>query len=62
MVNLLSNAMKFSPVNSIIVVSLIQIVEGQKLKSCDISVKDEGIGISAEEQANIFKPFFQTND
>jgi signal transduction histidine kinase len=49
MVNLLSNAMKFSPVNSKIVVSLLQIVEGSVLKSCEISVKDEGIGISVEE-------------
>ena len=50
--NLLSNAIKFSPKNSNIVVSTV--VGKQSIK---IQVKDEGIGISIEDQKNLMQRF-----
>ena len=52
--NLLSNALKFSPKDSEVLVSVI--VDDEKIK---ISVKDEGIGIPEEEQKSIFNRFIQ---
>ena len=60
--NLLSNALKFSPMNAKITVTLVQIFTGKSLEGCEIHVRDEGIGIKPEEQALIFRPFFQTSD
>lgn len=52
--NLLSNALKFSPNGSEILVSVI--VEGDKI---NIDVKDQGTGIPDEEQGSIFNRFIQ---
>jgi PAS domain S-box-containing protein len=53
--NLLTNAIKFSPDNSIV------LVEIDFLDSCEfhIIVKDNGIGIPKEEQQKIFEPFYE---
>ncbi len=54
MFNLLSNAIKFSPENSEIEVS------GKHLgEFIEIAVKDHGIGISEEDQNNLFERFFR---
>ncbi|MFH2027580.1 MAG: ATP-binding protein [Nanoarchaeota archaeon] len=52
--NLINNAKKFSPDNSTIII-------GAHLKDNEIfiNVKDNGIGISAEDQTRVFEPFFQ---
>jgi PAS domain S-box-containing protein len=50
--NLLSNASKFSPDTSKII--LIVKIEGGKLQ---VDVKDQGIGISPEDQERLFKPY-----
>ena len=50
--NLLSNAIKFSPKNSPITVTTV--VEKQKI---EIQVKDEGIGISSEDQKSLMERF-----
>ena len=50
--NLISNAVKYSPLESRVVVRLRRHEEGVL-----ISVEDEGIGIAAEEMDQLFRPF-----
>ncbi len=52
--NLISNAIKFSPENGLIEV----VVESLKY-SIKISVKDNGIGISKQDQKHLFEQFFR---
>lgn len=52
--NLLSNAIKFSPENSPIEVN--SVVENNHIT---LSVKDRGMGISKEDQENLFERFFR---
>ena len=54
--NLLTNAITFSPVNS-------RITVGAKLKDgvVEITVSDQGIGISLENQSRIFERFFRVD-
>ncbi|WP_405382092.1 ATP-binding protein [Maribacter sp. LLG6340-A2] len=47
--NLLSNALKFTPNNGQIIIGAIQ-----KLKTCEIYVKDNGMGMSEETMGKIF--------
>jgi len=54
MMNLLSNAIKFSPENS-----TIQITCAVENNHITLSVKDNGMGISEEDQANLFERFFR---
>ena len=60
-INLISNAIKFSKEKSNIYVD-VQIRKDVKkgVQQCSISVLDEGIGIHPSEQPNIFQPFFST--
>ena len=55
-VNLISNAYQYSPENTKIIVSLTK--EKDKVV---FSVKDEGIGISKEDQTKIWDRFYQVN-
>ncbi|MBU7585197.1 MAG: PAS domain S-box protein [Nostoc sp. TH1S01] len=55
--NLLSNAVKYSPNNSNIQIDLIV-----QNKSAVFLIKDEGIGISPEEQQNLFEPFYRASN
>ena len=55
--NLLGNASKFSPENSIIEVETTL----KEKKKVLISVKDEGPGISAEDQKYVFDRFYKTD-
>ena len=52
--NLLSNAIKFSPENSII-----QITSAVENNHITLLVKDNGMGISKEDQVNLFERFFR---
>ncbi|MFQ5858489.1 MAG: ATP-binding protein [Anaerolineae bacterium] len=54
--NLLSNASKFSPHGALIIVSLSRADTQGFLQ---VSVKDNGVGISAEDQAKLFNCFFR---
>lgn len=53
--NLLSNAIRFSDPKKTITVSIKQV-----RKMIEICVKDQGIGISKEDQRNLFNKFFRT--
>jgi len=52
--NLLSNAIKFSPEGSIIHIN--SIVENDEIQ---LSIKDNGIGISKEDQEHLMERFFR---
>ncbi len=54
--NLLSNAIKFTPEQGNI---LVEILYDEKQDTVTFSVQDSGIGISEEEQKNIFLPYRQ---
>jgi signal transduction histidine kinase len=54
--NLLSNAIKFSPEGSEILVNI-----SAKKNMVQVSVKDNGPGIPAEEHSKLFKPFSKTS-
>jgi signal transduction histidine kinase len=55
LINLLSNASKFSPENATIWLN-VQHTPGQNML---LSVRDEGIGISPEDQQHLFSTFFR---
>ena len=57
MTNLMSNACKYSPENSNVYVSMTN--GGNRVK---LAVKDEGFGISPEDQAKLFTRFFRSED
>jgi PAS domain S-box-containing protein len=57
LINLMSNAIKFSPENS-----LIQIVSEVDENSILISVRDTGIGIPEEDKKHLFERFFRANN
>ena len=54
--NLLSNAVKFSPVGSTVIVSASLVASDIR-----VEVSDQGIGISKQNQANLFTRFYQIN-
>jgi PAS domain S-box-containing protein len=55
--NLLSNAFKYSPSGGKVV---LKVTSDQN--ELQISVSDEGLGISAEDKNNLFKPFFRAKN
>jgi len=57
--NLLSNAVKFTPIGGEIIIEILLVNESEKNCELCISVTDNGIGISPEQQENLFKAFEQ---
>ncbi len=57
--NLLSNAVKFTPMNGIVSLKAKYITHSDTLQ---ISIRDNGIGISLEDQKGIFSAFTQSQD
>lgn len=55
--NLISNAIKYSPNGGNIIVNY-----GQTEEGVEVSVRDEGVGISKEMRAKVFDLFFRVND
>jgi signal transduction histidine kinase len=53
--NYLTNALRYSPANKTIVVGLT--VEG---RSARVFVRDQGLGLTSEQQQNIWERFYQT--
>jgi len=56
-INLVSNALKYTPAGGSVTVGLRRVAE-----EVELSVRDEGIGISAADQARIFDEFFRSAD
>jgi len=56
--NLLSNALKFTPVDGMVSVSLFLSTDG----NIQLQVEDNGAGIPAEQQQKIFNRFYQVDD
>lgn len=56
LINLLSNALKFSPENTEVAVRL-----SQKKSGINLSVSDQGPGIPPEKLESIFEPFYQVD-
>lgn len=59
MVNLLSNAIKYTNTGSITVNA--KLSNEARQNKLEISIKDTGMGISAEQQTNLFSKYYQTN-
>ena len=59
LMNLLSNAIKFTPKGGTIQIRVRETDEDKRGAGYLFSVRDTGVGISAEEQRRIFKPFEQ---
>jgi signal transduction histidine kinase/CheY-like chemotaxis protein len=60
-VNLISNAVKFTPKNGEVNVSIEKISEEKKYTKIKFSVSDTGIGITDSQKENIFKAFTQAD-
>lgn len=60
LLNLISNAIKFSPDDSKIDIECRQKPAELGKILVEIGVVDQGIGIDIEDQKNIFNPFFKT--
>jgi signal transduction histidine kinase/ActR/RegA family two-component response regulator len=59
--NILSNAIKFTPENKNVTFDVRLLKLENNIASVRFSVKDEGIGISIDNQRNIFEPFSQAD-
>ena len=64
LINLISNALKFSPYDSVVLVEFKRgesyLVPGKF--DIFIHVSDSGIGMSKKDLSNLFKPFFRSKD
>jgi two-component system CheB/CheR fusion protein len=60
--NLISNAVKFTPPKGTIILKIDSEKEDSKFHNIKITVKDTGIGISADRIEAIFDPFIQVSD
>lgn len=62
LLNLIGNALKFTPAGGFIQVSLIQTKSDSNFGSYEFHVKDNGVGMSKEFAAKIFEPFEREYD
>ena len=63
MINLISNAVKFSPPHSTVQINIdLKINRPLKKFKTTISVFDQGIGMSEEDLDGLFQPFFRSSD
>ena len=56
--NLLTNAIKYSPENSLITAGVYRVEDKGEIR---VMIKDQGIGISKEDQENIFLRFYRVD-
>ncbi len=59
--NLLSNAVKFTPDNGVIKINVSKLSEDNNVLTLCVDIIDNGIGISREQQKNIFDSFEQAD-
>ena len=57
--NLITNAIKYTPMGGRVEVSVIPYLMKEGGGVVEISIRDTGIGISAEDQERIFDPFYR---
>ncbi|TRZ55149.1 MAG: sensor histidine kinase [Streptomycetaceae bacterium] len=60
--NLVSNAIKYSNENKVIDISLAQIESSDGRSLIELVVKDEGIGVPAEEVGKLFEKFYRASN
>jgi signal transduction histidine kinase/CheY-like chemotaxis protein len=60
-VNLISNAIKFTGLRGVVDVSIVQLSEDENSANIRFAVKDTGIGISDEQKEKIFEAFSQAD-
>jgi len=61
LINLLQNAIKFSKDGDKIIIN-VNYITSLSAATVRICVDDQGIGISAEDQKQLFQPYFKTKD
>ncbi len=61
-INLVSNAIKFTPEGGSVRISLETVDESPKNVTCKITVSDTGIGIGKQEQKSLFQSFTQADN
>ena len=59
--NLISNAIKFTEEEGLVVISMLKVMENDKSTLLKFMVKDSGIGVSLEEKKKIFDAFSQAD-
>lgn len=59
--NILSNAIKFTPENGKVIFTVHAIEKKDNFMKIEFLIKDEGIGISLDDQKKIFEPFSQAD-
>ena len=59
--NLISNAIKFTDEEGLVVISMLKIMEDEKSTLLKFMVKDSGIGVNVEEKKKIFDAFSQAD-
>ena len=59
--NLISNAIKFTEEEGLVVISMLKVMESEKSTLLKFMVKDSGIGVSSEEKKKIFDAFSQAD-
>ncbi len=61
-INLISNAIKFSPANSRIKVSVDRVQNNQMSSEIEVKISDQGIGIPKDEIPQLFDRFFRASN
>lgn len=62
LLNLLTNAIKFSPDNDVVKITLTHDMVGNKEVLIKIVVQDYGIGICEQDLKNLFTAYFKTSN